>query len=279
MAVQIRRRTLDFLAKDYRTNNPTVQLLPDGPPLSASQAEHGTQCLMRWYLSLQGEDSPSTSQMVASQDIVTQQPIYRYDWAFGITLVKGFYWNWQKELRSEGSLAIHLVLEPVGDAPEAIPIYATVSALHPSRNTKSLWELALPKVPKAAADVAKAVEPTLPLAKYLESGLMLASNVLESQAESKKNWFLYQFLDEKRRCPTVEWRINKNVLTEYGPLLRGSLFLAFSGSTKSNAGSLRVLLRPQIGYYPNDDVCFVIPTDELPEDQQVYINVKPQEKG
>lgn len=278
MAVQTKRQVLDFLTKDYQTNSPKVQLLPNWPPSSKIQAGLGTQCIMRWYLSLQGEDAPFTSQMVFSQDSSMQQTIYRYDWAFGITLLEGFYWNWQEKLRGENSLAIHLVLEPEGDGPEAIPISATMSALHPSRNTKSFWELAWPKIPKAAADVAKVVEDVLPFAKYMESGLVLTSNVLESQAESKKNWFLYQFLDEKRKCPTVEWRINKNVLKEYGTLLRGSLFLAFSGSACASKSNLRILLRPQIGYYPDDDICFIIPTDELAEDQQVYIDVKPQER-
>jgi hypothetical protein len=277
MAVQIKRQVLDFLAKDYLTNSPEVQLLPNWPPSSKSQAELGTRCIMRWYLSLQGEDAPFTSQLAFSQDSSAQESIYRYDWAFGITVLKGFYWDWQKELRDENSLTIHVVLEPKGEAPEAIPISAMMSVLHPSRHTKSFWELAWPKVPKAAADVAKAVEPVLPYAKYLEGGLALTSNVLESQAESKKNWFLYQFLDERRKCPTVEWRINKNVLEEYGPLLRGSLFLIFNGSTRSNTSKLRILLRPQIGYYPKDDLCFIVPTDELAEDQQVYIDVKPEE--
>lgn len=278
MTVQIRRRVFDFLARDYYTNMPKVQILPDDPPSPVSQAQLETKCVMRWYLSIQGEDSPAVSQMVFSQDAAMKQPIYRYDWAFGITLLEGFWWNWQNELPKEGSaLAIHVVLQPVEDAPEAIPILATVSALHPSRNTKGLWELAWPKIPKAAAEMAKIGESTLPFLKYLSSGLTLASNVIESQTENQKNWFLYQFLDEKLKCPTVEWRIDKAVLLEYGPLLRGSLFLAFNGSSKSNPGIIRVLLRPQIRYYSGDDITYVVPTANLPDDQQVYIDVKPQE--
>jgi len=282
VAVQIKRKVLDFRVDDYKTASPKVKPLPSIPPTCKSQAELGTQCILRCYLSLQGEDAPLTSQMVFSQDISTKQSVYRYDWAFGITVLEGFYWNWKKELRTENSLAIHLVLEPEGDGPEAFPIFATVSALRPSRNTKGFWELAWPKVPKAAADVAG----ELPFAKkFLERSLTLMSDVLESQAESKKNWFLYQFLDEKRKCPTVEWRINKNVLEEYGPLLRGSLFLAFVGSTKANRGKIRILFRPQIGFYEGrdreekDNICFIIPTDSWAEEEQVYIDVKPQEQG
>ena len=278
MTVQIRRRVFDFLAQDYRTNNPKVQLLPDGPPLPARRTQLGTKCVMRWYLSMQGEESPAISQMVFSQDAAIKQRIYRYDWAFGITVIKGFWWDWQKDLPTGGALAIHVVLQPIGDAPEAIPISATVSALHPSRNTKGFWELAWPGIPRIAADAAKIVEPVLPPLRYLSSGLALASNVIESQSANQKNWFLYQFLDENLRCPTVEWRINKNVLAEYGPLLRGSLFLAFGSSTGSDHDSVRVLLRPQIRYNSEDDICYIIPTAELPDDQQVYIDVKPREE-
>ena len=64
---------------------------------------------------------------------------------------------------------------------------------------------------------------------------------------------------------------------EYGPLLRGSVFLTFSGSSKSNPGSVRVFLRPQIHYCSEDDICYVVPTYELPDDQQVYIDVNPVE--
>jgi hypothetical protein len=167
----------------------------------------------------------------------------------------------------------------MGDAPEAIPISATVSALQPSRNTKGFWEQAWPMIPKTAADAVMAVEPAFPLLRYLSSGLTLVSNVIESQGANQKNWFLYQFLDENLRCPTVEWRINKNVLKEYGPLLCGSLFLAFSSSIESDRGSVRLLLRPQIRYNPEDDICYIIPTAKLPDDQQVYIDVKPRENS
>jgi hypothetical protein len=126
--------------------------------------------------------------------------------------------------------------------------------------------------------MAKIGATALPILNYASSGLMLASNVLESHTENQKNWFLYQFLDERRRCPTVEWRITKKVLREYGPLLRGTLFLAFYGSAKFSPGRVRTLLRPQIRYSPKDDITFIIPTDAMAEDQQVSIEVKPKER-
>jgi hypothetical protein len=148
--------------------------------------------------------------------------------------------------------------------------------LHPSRNTKSLWEIAVSKIPSAAADVSDVVSEGLPLMKFASSALTLGSNLLESYTDNRKNWFLYQFVDERLKCPVVEWRINKPVLQEYGPLLRGTLFLVFYGGSAPNAG-VRLSLRPQIRYCPDSDIDFITPTDKLPEDKQVFLDLKPRE--
>lgn len=226
MAIRIKRKIFDFLAKDYMTTSPHVQILPEGFDTSTIQAqpEDKRNFIQRWYLSLQGDDNPMVSRTTFSQEGKAEQRIYRYDWAFGITVIEGFWWDWMSELCDESSLAVHIILEPIGDAPEAVPIFATLSALHPSRNTKSIWELTWPKIPKTAADMAKIGALALPPLDYLSTGLMLTSNILDSYTENQKNWFLYQFFDENLKSPTVEWRINKKVLREYGPLLRGTLF-------------------------------------------------------
>jgi len=57
-------------------------------------------------------------------------------------------------------------------------------------------------------------------------------------------------------------------------LLRGSLFLAFSGSTQVKTGCLRIWLRPMIGYCPSDELCYVAPTNEWPDAEQLFIDVR-----
>jgi hypothetical protein len=234
---------------------------------------------MRWYLGLHGEDSPKITAMECDSNGMAKPIVYRYDWVFGISLIEGHYWNWQNEIDREGPLAIHVVLQAVGDAPEAIPLAGVIRALHPSRNTKGFLENFLEKIPAGAASAgalaAKAGESLHPLMGFVAEGLSLASNTLASQDKGKKNWFLYQFLDEQLKAPTVEWRINKDVLKEYGSLLRGSLFLAFNGSSESS-GFIRIKMRPQLSYCQTDDISFMIPTDELRDDQQVSIDVKPR---
>ncbi len=276
MPVRVRRETLDFIARDYLSKAPRVELCSEASLASYTPEALEKACVQRWYISLQGEDRPRLSQLALGEDGKTGQHLYRYDWSFGVALVEPFYWDWQRELRKEGALAIHLVLQPVGDAPEAAPVSATVSALSPSRNSKGFWELAWPKVPAAAAELAKASEIAVPALKYVQSPLALTSNVLASQVAQEKNWFLYQFLDEKRKAPTVEWRINRVVLKEYGPLLRGSLWLAFYGSPEREPGHIRVMLRPQISYCEDDEVCFIVPTAIAPDDKGLYIDVSPR---
>jgi hypothetical protein len=290
MTIQVKRTYIDFIARDYTTTSPVVQIVSGGPESSIEQSHAGyapwkkeKTFTLRCYLSLQGEDNPAAPPNRPSSPETpptgTEQMIYRYDWAFGITLIEGFYWNWMKELPDESALAIHLVLkpEPLKDGPEAIPIAAILSTLHPSRNTKSVWEQALPMVPKTAAEMAKTGASAFPLLNYLSSGLMLGSNILASYTDNQKNWFLYQFLDEKQKCPVVEWRINKKVLVEYGPLIRGTLFLAFYKSAKTKPGTVRILLRPQIRYSQEDEICYIIPTHALGPDNQVFIDIHPTE--
>jgi hypothetical protein len=279
MATRIKREVIDFLAKDYKSTTPQVEILSGvfDPSKIKAQPQHKENFVQRWYLSLQGEESPVFSRTIFPQEnSKEQQHIYRYDWAFGVTVVEPFWWDWMDELRDDGSsLAVHIVLEPFGDGPEAVPVTATLSALHPSRNTKSFWSLAWLKMPKAAAEMAKSGAPGFPLLNYVSSGLMLTSNVIDSYTELQKNWFIYQFLDEKLKCPAVEWRINKQVLREFGPLLRGSLFLAFLGSKGSKPSGVRILLRPQIRYCEKGDINYVIPTNSIDSKKQVYIEVTP----
>jgi hypothetical protein len=288
MAIQLKRMYFDLVARDYASNHPEFDVISGShtcdrgeTPAGCASWNRGKAFTLRCYLSLQGEDSPvaSSKRLSFSETPETgaERTAYRYDWAFGITLIEGFYWDWRKELADDGALAIHLVLkpEPFAGGPEAIPVAAILSTLHPSKNTRSLWEQTLPMVPKAAAEMAKTGASALPLLNYLSSGLMFGSNVLASYTDNQRNWFLYQFLDEKLQCPVVEWRISKKVLIEYGPLIRGTLFLSFQNPASSQDSAVRILLRPQIRYCQADDICYIIPTQKLEAKEQVFLDVRP----
>lgn len=161
MGTQIKRKVFDFFAADHTTEHPDVQVLytdpapvPDRALPPYASLKKG-DCVQRWHLSLRGEDNPMVSSTRTSPEADADQAIYRYDWTFGITVIEGLYWDWQEGLCDDSVLAVHIALEPLGDAPEAVPIGATLSTLRPSRNTRSHWETALPKIGKAAADVSR----------------------------------------------------------------------------------------------------------------------------
>jgi len=277
VATVIQRRTFDFLAKDYRASSRQVKIIRTPTDASGSRAqpkEGATDFAQRWYLSLQGEVHPLASDTVSAGEGSGGQKIYRYDWTFGIALIEGFWWDWMADICKESAIAVHIIIEQAADAPEAIPVAGTLSALHPSKNTKSAWDVALRKMPKTAAEMAEAGASFLPLLGYVAKGFTLASNILESSTENQKNWFLYQFLDERLKAPTVEWRISKQVLKEYGPLLRGSLYLAFGGSPKTTPGIIKLRLRPQVRFFEPDDILYIVPTDALGSEEQVCIDVK-----
>lgn len=197
-----------------------------------------------------------------------------------MTVIKDFWWNWRDELCQDGALAVHLLLQPKGNPPEALPISATLSALRPSRNTKGFWEIAGPVLPRVAAEAAKIGSQVIQPLQYVSAGLSGASNILDSYNENQKtkNWFLYQFFDEETKSPTVEWRINRQVVLEYGPLLRGTLYVAFHGSTELHPGSIRLLLRPQVRYYEKNHLLFIAPTKKFEkEDDQIFLDIRPKE--
>ena len=278
MAVRITKRKFDFAARDYKTKDWSTEILSATSDLSKVEAQPGDKnnFVQRWYLSLQGEENPVISPALVSKG-EAEQHIYRYDWAFGITLIEGFWWNWQAELREESAIVIHLLFEEIGDAPDLVPIGGTLSALRPSRNTKGVWETAWPQIPKVAANLANVGKVAVPQLEYASTGLIFASNVLESYTDKEKNWFLYQFFDEKLKCPTVEWRISRRVLIEYGPLLRGTLYAVFYGTPSVHSGAIRVQLRPGIGYFKGDDLSFIRPMHAFNKDQQVHLQIKPTE--
>lgn len=284
MAIRIRRQTFDFLAKDYKTRNRSVEILHEDFDRSNIDARRddkknkveSNNFVQRWYVGLQGEDSPLVSSALASGKAEGEPLIYRYDWAYGVTVIEGLWWDWQGELRNESAIVVQLLLKALGDAAEFVPIGGTLSALRPSRNTKGLWETAMPQIPKLAAELTSVGKAALPQLEYASKGLFFASNVLESYTEKEKNWFLYQFLNEEQKCPAVEWRISKRVLAEYGPLLRGTLYGAFYGPAAVEPAAVRIQLRAGIGYLKDDDLVFIWPIDSLGADQQMCIDVRPR---
>jgi hypothetical protein len=104
------------------------------------------------------------------------------------------------------------------------------------------------------------------------------SNFISSDEKGTKNWFIYRFLDEKKKCCAIEWNIHHKVLEQYGTVLRGSLLLTFSG-TKSDKGPITMLLRPRLGFDPDDALAFVPESEDLENDSPVMLSIDPVPPG
>jgi hypothetical protein len=102
------------------------------------------------------------------------------------------------------------------------------------------------------------------------------SNFVTSGDDGGKNWFLYRFLDPEKQCCAIEWQINKKVLLQFGPALRGSLVLAFHGVPAAGEKGITMQVRTQLGFRRDNPICMVAPTRALPEDQQVRLLIRPR---
>jgi hypothetical protein len=75
-------------------------------------------------------------------------------------------------------------------------------------------------------------------------------------------------LDASTGSCATDWRISRRVLKEHGPLLRGSIQLAFHGNFEAapkQAPKIHLLLRPQMNFDPADELHFSrLPDSECP---------------
>jgi hypothetical protein len=216
---------------------------------------------LTWYLSLAG-DSAVTSGSLPASDSTLIQP-YRYDWLVGLSCCADprLWWDWQASLREEDTLKVQILIEcPKGVTWSELSIH--LLALHPSRNTTSWFEENADASVRAVGSLVKTAGSVLP-------GLALGAELLNAIPSEggrkswflprKKQWFLYRYYDVASGCPAIEWTISKNTLREYGPLLRGSMVLAFHGEpTKQDAfASLR--LQAGLGLRKRGDLVYLRP--------------------
>ena len=232
-----------------------------------------------------GDTSPAISPL--SVDVAGDKDyhVYRYDWVFGVALPNicgpnpgELWWNWKKALGKATSVAVQMIILP-GDSGMGYTCVATnLNVLPPSRDTETWWQKnkgGVIDVVKAGAKTAQEVYPGM-----ITKTFAALSNSLDARGKWRKtNWFIYQFLDSTTQGCAVEWRINREILNQYGPLLRGSLVLAFhggeNGGTRDQKG-VCLELRPQLGFNRRDELSRVTPTSKLAQDQRVTLKILPR---
>jgi hypothetical protein len=277
-------KVFDVAVSGEKTKASNARLLSPSDDLKSG--ENALRCIV----GLLGDTEPELVPPSPTYAVDVEQRIYRFDWIFGITVPLGRepYWNWQDPLRDENAVVVQVLISPGNSGFGFTEISTALVALNPSRDTRSWLEShseQLGKTLVAAADVSTHIGGVVPGGALIGgtlSAILRASSVISNFVSSgegqTKNWYIYRFLDAEESCCALEWKINKRVLLEYGPLLRGSLLLAFHGSRAATGKDegIRMILRPNLGYYKDDLLRHVRPTLCLPVNQRPAFVIKPR---
>lgn len=287
MSTEFKTKTFDVVVTNISSKKPLVKLLTD-----PREVDKDRERALRVLVGIAGETEPEVLPFSADYALNQKSRAYRFDWIFGVALPSDeqLWWNWQKKLRRDASVAVQILIS-VGDSGFGFTeISTSLLALHPSRDSRSWLEKNKENVGKSllgasqtAKDIVNAVEPAGALGTGL-GAIIRGSSVLSSFVASRngpfsKNWFIYRFLDGEEKCCAVEWRINKRVLFEYGPLLRGSLVLTFHGQASSGGKSreaFKLIMRPGLGYHKWDKISYIRPTLVFEPDERPTLCLKPR---
>lgn len=280
MAIKVCEKSIDFIAKRYNQQSPEVRAYQPDPPMEKVDRR------LHSIVALMGETAPLVSPLSPNYGIADDMHPFRFDWTFGVSdhPKHPWAWDWQAELRETSAMVIQLLINTAGSGVGYTELATSLLALQPTKNTQTLIERHAEKLGTAMMSIAGASEglQALPgasaVAAALKTSAALASFVASGEGNGK-NWYVYRFVDPTTHCACVEWKINKKVLLEYGPLLRGSLLLAFHGSPEPGH-PVKVELRPKLGFYKDGDLCHVTPTDVSPEVRVILdVTPLPNERG
>lgn len=239
------------------------------------KAENG----VRLHLSLMGETRPALSPLSVDVAADREYRVYRYDWVVGIGGLGD--WDWKSKLRSE-ALVVQVVMRPQASNIGCTCVAAKLNVLPPSRDTSTWFERhpdIIAQLTKRAGGLAEAAGiPFIGSATKLMADL---SNSLVSRSNGKTNWYIYQYVDHVDQA--VEWRIKRDVLDEFGPLLRGSLLLAFHGGVQdgtAETGGIRLRLKPLLAFQraehdSADDLKRVSPMAVIKDEKQIELGLSP----
>lgn len=268
MGIEIRQKTVDVAFAESAKGNLKGSVVP----ANRKHEEHDK--VLRLYFCLMGETSPASSPLAADYGTDGNTAAYRYDWMAGVTPVHPCYrWNWWDAVASERAVTVQLLIDPGESGCGFSEISAALLGLSPSMNTASWLERNSDRIADSLARLSDIAEPFNKIASNVMRTSAVMSGFIASEAREKKNWFLYRFVDEKRRCCAVEWNISRDVVHQYGPLLRGSIVLAFHGGQQPSR-PLTLLLRPRLRF-SDRSLDYQPPAEELEAEDPVALSIYP----
>ncbi|MFA5061655.1 MAG: hypothetical protein WC526_00735 [Patescibacteria group bacterium] len=211
------------------------------------------------------KDSSSAGRHGESPDV------YRYDWNLALASPHGSSFDWMKTLAKSPAIKAQLIFDFPSDKNGTEPsrtvfteVAAGLIALHPSRNSASVWDCMLAALKEGSKGLGSSRTESI-----IKGAVALGVPVINSLIPSPGNWWIYRFLDAESGSLAVEWNITKTVLDEYGPALHGVLVVSFHGPAATGA---KLRFRPAIRFdtQQNDPIAATRPDDC---DATIKINV------
>jgi hypothetical protein len=271
MSIEVKHKTVDVLF-NATDDGLKGNVVPDHTNFSEEDK------VLRLHFSLMGETSPTFAPLSPDYSLGDAKSVYRYDWTVGLTPVRPAYkWNWMNRIAAERALVAQMLIDPGESECGFSELNALLLALLPSKDTSSWLDRnadrlgdGLAKTSEVAGQFAGGYAE---MVTNIVKTSAIMSNFIASGDKGRKNWFIYRFLDQKRRCSAVEWNVSREVLHQYGPVLRGSVLLAFHGSRKPTK-PLTVLLRPRLKF-DKAGMSYSPPEEQLEANHPVALSVTP----
>ena len=270
MSTEVKHKTVDVEITQIDKQIFQGKVVPEDQPHQEDDK------VLRLHFSLMGETAPTLSPLSPDYSFGGATTAYRYDWIAGITPIERCCkWNWWDAISENRAMVVQLLIDPGQSQCSFSEISTLVLALQPSKDTATWLDRYSEKLGDSLAKFSEAASPLSNTAAGIIKTSALLSNFISSDEKGQKNWFIYRFLDEKRKCVAVEWNISRNVVHGYGPLLRGSILLAFHGGGQPQK-PLTLLLRPRIGLGKGGPALkFLPPWEELESDNPVALSINP----
>ena len=272
MSIQIVKKFPSLELVNHKTRNPTSRFVT--PESTKPDKGH----LLRLYISLM---APKTVPVIHAQTKeLKPEQVCKFDWHFGIcNHPNDWSFDWLEELRAERSLAVQVVIE-IPDEIEFTEVYSDMMGLQPLNQTLQRK----PDFIQVAADVGAAVAPTKLFAAMLESlGTEREKIKLSNEAyRLARRFMMYRYVDNTGRRG-IEWLLTKDLISEWGSLLRGSVYIAFYGTgyrdEKEHQVGLevppphaKITLSARLGFLENDPLCYI--PEGQPEESTCAVDVQ-----
>lgn len=260
--MRIKKQNRVLYIRDYDTNQPVTRQLTDSDKL-----QNGAHILSA-YSSLMG---PAEVQANANTPPIGGSfALCHLDWHFGVAgHPKDPEFDWRDSLRSSRSMAVQIRVD-VPQCVEFLEVNADLMGLQPFNrvlvHTSGSGQMFSGLVGSAASsDVSEHLLGLIPVigqfaALAAASVKLVAKSTTQDQQqkaddEAAQPFSLYRYTDPKG-VRAIEWLISKSIVRQWGPLLKGSLDLAFF-STNPEPVQVMVTLCPRLGFKPNDDLAYV----------------------